>query len=94
MLEMASRCTLGDVQAAKKMQMEDIMKPTPQTYVLTLHSPCRKAFRLWKGTSIHALRHCSIKQLNRALMELQQHMDKLQAPVPAPGASYSLNRSR
>ena len=70
------------------------MKPTPQTYVLTLHSPCRKAFRLWKGTSIHALRHCSIKQLNRALMELQQHMNDLQAPVPAPGASYSLNRGR
>mgnify|MGYP003578953405 CR=1 FL=1 len=70
------------------------MKPTPQTYVLTLHSPSRKAFRLWTGTSIHALRHCSVKQLNRALMELQQHMNDLQVPVPAPGASYSLNRGR
>lgn len=70
------------------------MKQTPQTYVLTLNSPSRKAFRLWTGKSIHTLRHCSVKQLNHALMELQQHMDNWQAPIPAPGASYSLNRSR
>ena len=70
------------------------MKQTPQTYVLTLNSPSRKAFRLWTGKSIHTLRHCSVNQLNHALMELQQHMDDLQAPVPVPGASYSLNRSR
>ncbi|HSA64154.1 MAG TPA: hypothetical protein VLA67_09725 [Nitrospiraceae bacterium] len=70
------------------------MNQIPQTYVLTLNSPSRKALRLWTGKSIHTLRHCSVKQLNHALMELQQHMDKLQAPVPAPGASYSLNRSR
>ena len=70
------------------------MKQTPQTYVLTLNSPSRKALRLWTGKSIHALRHCSDKQLNHALMELQQHMDGLQAPVRAPGTSYSLNRSR
>jgi len=76
------------------MQMEDIMKPTSQTYVLTLNSPSRKALRLWTGKNIHALRHCSVKQLNHALMELQQHMNDLQAPVPAPGASYSLNRGR
>jgi hypothetical protein len=74
--------------------MEDMMKPTPQTYVLTLNSPSRKPFRLWTGTSMHALRHCSVKQLNHALMELQQHMDDLQARVTAPSASYSLNRSR
>jgi hypothetical protein len=74
--------------------MEDIMKQTPQTYVLTLNSPSRKALRLWTGKSIHTLRHCSVKQLNHALMELQQHMDGVQALVPAPGASYSLNRSR
>jgi hypothetical protein len=74
--------------------MEDMMKPTPQTYVLTLNSPSRKPFRLWTGTSVHALRHCSVKQLNHALMELQQHMDDLQARVAAPSASYSLNRSR
>jgi len=74
--------------------MEDTMNQTPQTYVLTLNSPSRKALRLWTGKSIHALRHCSVKQLNHALMELQQHMDGLEAPVPAPGASYSLNRAR
>jgi hypothetical protein len=66
------------------------MSQTPQTYVLTLNSP----LRLWTGKSIHTLRHCSIKQLNHALMELQQHMDGVQALVPAPGASYSLNRAR
>jgi len=70
------------------------MKQTPQTYVLTLNSPSRKAVRLWTGKSIHALRHCSVKELNHVLMELQQDMDELQAPVPAPKASYSLNRSR
>ena len=75
------------------------MKGTPQTYVLTLNSPSRKAFRLWTGASIHTLRHCSAKQLNRALMELQQHMEDLQVEdlqvaAPTPGASYSLNRSR
>ena len=70
------------------------MTQTPQTYVLTLNSPSRKALRLWTGKSIHTLRHCSVTQLNHALMELQQLMDGVQAPVPAPGASYSLNRSR
>jgi len=70
------------------------MKQTPQTYVLTLNSPSRKALRLWTGKSIHTLRHCSVTQLNHALMELRQHMDGLQALVPATGASYSLNRSR
>lgn len=64
------------------------MKPTPQTYVLTINSPSRKAFRLWTGKSIHTLRHCSVKQLNHALMELQQQVDDLQAPVEAAGASY------
>ena len=70
------------------------MKPTPQTYVLTLNSPSRKAVRLWTGKSIHALRHCSVKQLNHALIELQQQVNDLQAPVQVPGASYSLNRAR
>ena len=51
MLEMASRCLLGDVETAKKMHMEDMMKQTPQTYVLTLNSPSGKALRLWTGTS-------------------------------------------
>jgi hypothetical protein len=74
--------------------MEDKMKLPPQTYVLTLNSPSRRAVRLWTGKSIHALRHCSVKQLNHALIELQQHVSDLQAPVQDPGASYSLNRSR
>ena len=73
---------------------EDIMKHTPQTYVLTLNSPSRKSIRLWTGKSIHTLRHCSVKQISHALMEMQQHVDDLQAPVPTPGASYSINRSR
>lgn len=85
---------LAMAKREKKDQMEDMMKGTPQTYVLRLNSPSRKALRLWTGTSIHTLRHCSVKQLNRALMELQQHMEDLQVSVPAPGASYSLNRSR
>lgn len=72
------------------------MTNTPQIYVLTLHSPSRKAIRMWTGKSIHALRHCSVKQLGHALMELQQQVDHLQYLVktPAPGRSYSLNRSR
>jgi hypothetical protein len=72
------------------------MTNTPQTYVLTLHSPSRKAIRMWTGKNIHALRHCSVKQIGHALMELQQHMDHLEHPrkTPVPGGSYSLNRSR
>ena len=70
------------------------MTQTPQTYVLTLNSPSRKSIRLWTGKSIHTLRHCSVKQIGHALMEMQQYVDDLQAPVPAPGASYSINRSR
>ena len=70
------------------------MTHTPQTYVLTLNSPSRKSIRLWTGKSIHTLRHCSVKQIGHALMEMQQYVDDLQAPVPTPGASYSINRSR
>jgi hypothetical protein len=60
------------------------MKATPQTYVLTLHSPSRKALRLWSGTSIHALRHCSVKELTHALMELRQYMDDYKYPCRRP----------
>ena len=72
------------------------MTNTPKIYVLTLASPSRKASRLWTGKSIHALRHCSAKQIGHALMELQQHVDHLQYAVraPVPRGSYSLNRSR
>ena len=55
------------------------MKHTPQTYVLTLNSPSRKSIRLWTGKSIHTLRHCSVKQIGHALMEMQQYVDDLQA---------------
>lgn len=44
------------------------------------------------GDSIHALRHCSVKQIGLALREMQQNVDSLQAPVPLSGGSYSLNR--
>lgn len=70
------------------------MKQAPQTYVLTLNSPSRKALRVWTGRSIHALRHCSVQQLNHALRELRQHINDIEAPVPTPSASYSINRSR
>ena len=70
------------------------MKNTPLTYVLTLNSPFRKSLRLWTGKNIHTLRHCSVKQMGHALIEMQQHVDDLQAPVPTPSQSYSLNRSR
>ena len=70
------------------------MKTTPRTYVLTLNSPSRKGLRLWVGDSIHALRHCSVKQIGLALRELQQNVDGLQIPGSSSGKSYSLNRGR
>ena len=73
---------------------EDIMKNTQQTYVLTLDSSSENGLRLWQGQSIHALRHCSVKQIGQALREMQQNVDSLQAPAPSSGGSYSLNRSR
>lgn len=54
------------------------MRTTPQIYVLTLNSPSRTALRLWTGKSIHTLRHCSAKQIGRALVEMQQNVDDLQ----------------
>ncbi|TKB72693.1 MAG: hypothetical protein E8D45_10465 [Nitrospira sp.] len=72
------------------------MKNTPRVYVLTLHSPDRRKLRVWTGKSLHALRHCSVEQIDHALMEIQQHVDDLQRTIrtPAPSGSYSLNRSR
>ena len=70
------------------------MKNTPRTYVLTLNSPSRKGLRLWMGESIHALRHCSVKQMGNALREMQQNVDSLHAPISSSGGSYSLNRGR
>lgn len=54
------------------------MKTAPQIYVLTLPSPSRTALRLWTGKDIHTLRHCSSKQIGRALVEMQQNVDDLQ----------------
>ncbi|MEK6585861.1 MAG: hypothetical protein AABZ24_05905 [Nitrospirota bacterium] len=73
---------------------QDIMKNTQQTYVLTLDSSSKNGLRLWQGQSIHALRHCSVKQIGQALREMQQNVDSLQAPAPSSGGSYSLNRGR
>jgi hypothetical protein len=70
------------------------MKNTPRTYVLTLNSPSQKGLRLWMGESIHALRHCSVKQIGHALREMQQNVDSLHAPISSSGGSYSLNRNR
>jgi hypothetical protein len=70
------------------------MKSTSQTFVLTMNSPSRKGMRIWRGKNIHALRHCSVKQIGQALRELQQHMNQLQAAAPGPGRSDFLNRSR
>ncbi len=70
------------------------MKNTQQTYVLTLDSSLKNGLRLWQGQSIHALRHCSVKQIGQALREMQQNVDSLQAPAPSSGGSYSLNRGR
>ena len=73
---------------------EDNMKTTPRTYVLTMNSPSRKGLRLWMGESIHALRHCSVKQIGLALREMQQTVDSLQTPVSSSGGSSYLNRNR
>lgn len=70
------------------------MKTTSRTYVLTLNSPSGKGLRLWMGDSIHALRHCSVKQIGLALREMQQSVDTLRAPVSPSGGSNYLNRDR
>lgn len=54
------------------------MKTTSRIYLLTLNSPSHKALRLWTGRSIHALRHCSVKQIGSALVEMQKNVDDLQ----------------
>ena len=54
------------------------MKNTPRVYVLKLNSPSRSNPRLWTGKSVHALRHCSVKQIGNVLMEMQQHVGDLQ----------------
>jgi hypothetical protein len=83
-----------DREAAGTILTEDDMKTTPRTYVLMLNSPSRKGLRLWMGDNIHALRHCSVKQIGLALREMQQTVDRLQTPVSSSGGSSYLNRNR
>ena len=54
-----------------------MMKNT-QIYLLTLNSPSHNALRLWTGRSLHTLRHCSVKQIGSALVEMHTHVDALQ----------------
>jgi len=74
----------------------DCMKNAAQVYVLTLNASSRQTVRLWTGASIHSLRHCTSKKIDRTLAEMQRHVDDLQRAisVQATGGSYSINRSR
>ena len=54
------------------------MNNTRRTYLLTLNSPSQRALRLWTGQSIHTLRHCSVKEIGGALVEMQKTLDDLQ----------------
>ncbi len=49
-----------------------------QIYLLKLDSSSHKALRLWTGKSLHALRHCSVKQMGSALAKMQKNVDALQ----------------
>lgn len=75
---------------------EGSMKKTSRVYVLTVHPASRSALRLWTGKSLHALRHCSSKQVSQTLAEMQHSLDELHTRTrpPATGGSYSINRSR
>jgi hypothetical protein len=70
------------------------MTTTTRTYVLTLNSSSKNGLRLWMGDSIHALRHCPLKQIGLALREMQQNVDSLHVPLSSSGGSYYLNRGR
>ena len=72
------------------------MKNTTQFYALTLNAPSRKTVRLWTGASIHSLRHCSSKKIDRTLAKMQQHVDDLQCAIMCWrwADTYSINRSR
>jgi hypothetical protein len=62
---------------------EDLMNNTRRTYLLTLNSPSQRALRLWTGKSIHTLRHCSVKEIGGALVEMQKSLDDLQKSMRA-----------
>jgi hypothetical protein len=59
------------------------MNNTRRTYLLTLNSPSQRALRLWTGKSIHTLRHCSVKEIGGALIEMQKSLDDLQKSMRA-----------
>jgi hypothetical protein len=75
---------------------ENRMKKTSRVYVLTVQPLSRRGLRLWTGKSVHALRHCSTKQMSQVLAEMQQSVDERHAPIrkSTPDRSYSINRSR
>lgn len=52
-----------------------------QIYLLKLNSPSDDVLRLWTGRSLHALRHCSAKQMGSALVKMQQNVDALQKRI-------------
>jgi hypothetical protein len=54
-----------------------------RTYLLTLNSPSQRALRLWTGKNIHTLRHCSVKEIGGALVEMQKSLDDLQKSMRA-----------
>jgi len=71
------------------------MKSITQAYVLTMNV-VKRTVRVWTGASIHALRHCSSKEIDRTLVEMLPHVDELQRAISvlATSGSYSINRSR
>ncbi|WP_455379091.1 hypothetical protein [Petrachloros mirabilis] len=69
------------------------MKTTRRTYVLTINGPSKKGLQLWTGKSLHALRHCSEKQLGQTLQDIREDLDSVRPPRPA-FAPYSFNRGR
>ena len=61
------------------------MKKTSRVYVLTVHPASRSALRLWTGKSLHALRHCSSKQVSQTLAEMQHSLDELHTRSSSAG---------
>lgn len=57
------------------------MKNQPRIYLLKMNSPSHKVSRLWTGKSLHALRHCSVKQIGSALAEMQKSIADLQKNI-------------
>lgn len=69
------------------------MKTTRRTYVVTLNAPSKKGLQLWTGKSLHALRHCSDKQMGQALRDIREDLDSVSQPRPV-SSPCSFNRGR